>query len=279
MTENATISRLGEICSSVGFDLRSVDRDVLGRLMLLAELSQTVTDLERMADLAFRLFRYYEANDPQEACGDLERRTVVLGCLFSDIGKTGPKHADAAGQRLIAEMFSIEGVKDVHQPVRRFLHTYFPADAEDRVARFEALGLSPELPMRQFWNLHTTWTLEIIDGSGVPAEAVAAAASHHLLDNVNPSAIVGEDDRFTRRFGANTCFDRAEKLVIVLDKYDALRRRSRRSHRDAIAWMTERLAKHERFHGDRELKTLIHDIDVVARDWEEFRARYSILPS
>lgn len=120
--------------------------------------------------------------------------------------------------------------------------------------------------MRHFWNLHTAWTLEIIDGAGVPAEAVAAAASHHMLDNINPDAIVGADDRFTRRFGANTCFDRAEKLVIVLDKYDALRRRGRLSHAEAIAWLIERLAKNERFRGDRELTTLIADINAVAED-------------
>jgi hypothetical protein len=108
--------------------------------------------------------------------------------------------------------------------------------------------------------------------------ACATAATHHLLDDVNPEAIVGANDRFTRRFGANTCFDRAEKLVIVLDKYDALRRRGRLSHAKAIAWLNERLANNERFHGDRELRTLIADIDTVARDWDEFRARYSILP-
>jgi hypothetical protein len=243
-----------------------VDADVLDRLVLLAEFSQTVADLERMTDLAFRLFRHYDATDWQEACGALERRTVVLGCLFSDIGKTGPKHADRSGQRLITEMFSVESVEDVMQPVHRFLRRYFADDAEARIAHVSALGISPDLPMRHFWNLHTAWTLEIIDGSGVPPEAVAAAASHHLLDNVNPSAIVGADDRFTRRFGANTCFDRAEKLVIVLDKYDALRRRGRLSHPEAIAWLSERLANNERFRGDRELTTLIADINAVAQD-------------
>jgi hypothetical protein len=266
VTSSAIIERLSGICSSVGFDLHAVDADVLSRLALLAELSQTVTDLERMADLAFRLFRHYDATDWQEACGALERRTVVLGCLFSDIGKTGPKHADPSGQRLIAEMFSVEGVPDVMQPVHRFLRRYFPQDAEARIAHVTALGISPELPMRHFWNLHTAWTLEIIDGSGVPPEAVAAAASHHMLDNINPDEIVGADDRFTRRFGANTCFDRAEKLVIVLDKYDALRRRGRLSHAEAIAWLSERLAKNERFRGDRELTTLIADINAVAED-------------
>ena len=163
-------------------------------------------------------------------------------------------------------MFSIESVEDVMQPVSRFMAHYFPDDAEERLRRFEGLGLRRSMPMRHLWNLHTSWTLEIIDGAGVPAEAVAAAATHHLLDNVNPDAIVGADDRFTRSFGANTCFDRAEKLVIVLDKYDALRRRGRLDHPHAIAWLRERLANNARFRGDRALETLITEVDTVAAD-------------
>ncbi len=267
MTPDGVISRLGAICANVGFDLSEVDEDVRSRLLLLAERSQTVADLERMADLAFGLFRHYEQAHAHEFFGELERRTVVLGCLFSDIGKTGPKRATLREQQLIVDMFSVEAVKDVMQPVTRFLSHYFPADAAERVTRFEALGLDSSMPMRALWNLHTSWTLEIIDGAGVPPEAVAAAATHHLLDNINPETIVGTDDRFTRVFGANTCFDRAEKLVIVLDKYDALRRRGRLSHADALAWLRERVASNQRFRGDRELETLIADMDVLAPEY------------
>ncbi|MCA9576856.1 MAG: hypothetical protein R3B40_18375 [Polyangiales bacterium] len=264
MARGGVIERLSLICSNVGFDLRDVDADVLSRLELLAERSQTVADLERMATLAFGLFRYYDANRPHELFDELEQRTIVLGCLFSDIGKTGPKRATGPERQLIVDMFSVEAVEDVMQPVRTFMARYFPDDADERVHRFEALGLDADMPMRALWNLHTSWTLEIIDGAGVPAEAVAAAATHHLLDDINPESIVGADDRFTRGFGANTCFDRSEKLVIILDKYDALRRRGRLSHAKAVAWLRERLENNARFRGDRELETLIADIDVVA---------------
>jgi hypothetical protein len=264
MTPDGVIERLSVICSNVGFDLSDVATDVQDRLVLLAERSQTVSDLERMAELAFGVFRHYDAHRPHEVFDELERRTIVLGCLFSDIGKTGPKRADVRERQLIVDMFSIEAVEDVMQPVSRFMTRYFVADAAERVRRFGALGLDPSMPMRELWNLHTSWTLEIIDGAGVPAEAVAAAATHHMLDNINPGTIVGADDRFTRGFGANTCFDRGEKLVIVLDKYDALRRRGRLSHARAVAWLRERVANNDRFRGDRELETLIADIELLA---------------
>ena len=71
---------------------------------------------------------------------------------------------------------------------------------------------------------------------GVPGEGrIAAAAAHHLLDGVNPEAIVDEDGNYSADFGENKHFHRPEKLVIVLDKYDALRRRGGNSHEQAIA--------------------------------------------
>jgi hypothetical protein len=218
-----------------------------------------------MVASARHVFRYYELNKPRDAFNEVERRIVVLGCVFSDIGKTGPVGADASGQRLVVEMFAVEGVRDDAQPVTQFLRTHFPAEAAERIRRFAALGLDPGMTIRAFWNLHSTWTLEIVEAGGVPAEVVAAAATHHLLDNINPKEIVGADRRFTRSFGGNAMFDRAEKLIILLDKYDAIRRRGRRTHDQAIAWLADRIENNGHFRGDAELLTLITDLDVALR--------------
>jgi hypothetical protein len=254
---------LRSICSEVGFDLAHADAALLQRMELLAEYSETVSDAKRMVGAAQAIFRHYETAKPSVAFSASERRTVVLGCLFSDIGKTGPAAADENGRRLIVEMFAVERVSDDKQSVASFLQTYFPDDAEERVARFTALGLDPAMSVRQFWNLHGGWTLAITEAAGVPLEVVAAAGTHHLLEDVNPDAIVTEDGRFSRDFGGNTAFDRAEKLVIVLDKYDAVRRRGRRTHDEAIEWLRELIAKNPRFQGDRVFETLIEDVRVV----------------
>jgi hypothetical protein len=250
-------------CAEVDFDLDCVDREILARMRLLADHTETVADVNRMAAEARAVFEHVRRSRPREAYDDEERRIVVLGSLFSDLGKTGPKRADLVAQRLIVEMFSVEGVRDDTQPVSRFMRTHFPADAEARIARFRALGLDPEMSIRAFWNLHTGWTLELLEGSGLAPEAIAAAAAHHFLDDVNPEDIVGADGRFTRKFGENVAFDRAEKLVIVLDKYDALRRRGRLDHGAAIAWLRDRIEKSQQFRGDPEFSTLIDDLDAV----------------
>lgn len=250
-------------CVALGFDLGKAGGSLLDRMCLLAEHSKVLDDAQRMSNHADRIFRQYDIAKPAEAFTALERQTVVLACLFSDIGKTGPLEADAEARRVIAEAFAIDNVGDDTQPVDRFFHTYFAADAEERIARFSALGLDPAMSLRQFWNLHSGWTLAIAEAAGLPLEAVAAAATHHLLEDINPQAIVGDDDRFTREFGENATFDRAEKLVILLDKYDAVTRRSRRTHDEAIAWLRERISKNERFRGDEEFIELLAAMDAA----------------
>ena len=260
------VEQLHSHCAGVGFELDQTDGALLDRIRLVGEGSKTFDDAIRMAHYAQRIFQHYDRTKPAAAFTPLERRTVVLAALFADIGKTGPLEADAAARRLIVEMFAVENVKDDAQPVTTFLRTYFPADAEDRIARFRALGLDATMSLRQFWNLHSEWTLAIAEAAGIPPEAVAAAATHHLLDDVNPGAIVDEEDRFTRAFGANATFDRPEKLVIVLDKYDAARRRGRLTHERAIAWLRERIAKNPRFRDDAELRELVDDTEVALRE-------------
>jgi hypothetical protein len=260
------ISRLRPICAEVGFELDGAEPGLLARLRLLAECTESVSDVEHMASMARTVFRYYETTKPSEAWHDIERRIVILGCVFADIGKTGPYEADASGQRLIAEMFATENVRDDTQPVEQFLRTYFPADTAERARRFAVLGLDLHMSIREFWNLHATWTLHIVEAGGVPSEAVAAAATHHLLEDVNPDAIVGPDSTFTRSFGDNTAFDRAEKLIILLDKYDALRRRSGRTHDQAIAWLRGRVENDPRFRNDAQFASLIPDVDAALRE-------------
>jgi hypothetical protein len=262
-TAEDSVERLRVQCAAIGFDLEKASSSLVERMRLLAEHSKTFDDAKRMSSYADRIFRHYDMTKPAEAFTALERQTVVLACLFSDIGKTGPEDADADARRLIAEAFAVENVRDDAQPVASFLRTYFPADAEQRIARFTALGLDPAMSVRQFWNLHSGWTLAIAEAAGLPLEAVAAAATHHLLDDINPQAIVGEDNRFTRRFGENATFDRAEKLVIILDKYDAVRRRGRRTHDQAIAWLRDRIAKSPRFRDDEAFIELVADVDAV----------------
>jgi hypothetical protein len=265
MAPTSSYGQLRTICADVGFDLERVRPSILARMRLLAETTETLNDCERAVRIANDIFRYYDVSKPLKRFTTLERRIVVIGTLFSDIGKSGPAGAAPDGQQLVAEMFAVESVIDERTSVARFFEVYFPADAASRTRRFEALGLDTAMTMREVWNLHSAWTLHIIQGDGVPMEAVPAAATHHILENVNPDSLIAEDGRFTKYFGKNASFERPEKLVILLDKYDAARRRGHRTHDQAIAHLHEVIAKNHRFSGDQGFLELIEDLDEVMK--------------
>ncbi len=255
--------RLRAICARSGLDLDHVKPGILERMRLLAETTETVRDCERAAELAEEVFRYYDGRKPREGFTAKERSTVVIGSLFSDIGKSGPRTASFDGQRLVAEMFGVERALDSATSVRTFFDGHFRADAAERVRRFCALGLDADMSMRQFWNLHSLWSLQILRGDGVPPEAVAAAAMHHVLENVNPDAMFAADSQLSKYLGHSASFGRAEKLVILLDKYDAARRRGHRTHPEAIAWLHQVIEAHPRFCDDRGFISLLDDLDAA----------------
>jgi hypothetical protein len=265
MAPKSSFDRLGTLCADVGFDLERIRPSILARLRLLAETTETVNDCERAVRIAYEVFRYYDVSKPLNRFTALERRIVVIGTIFSDIGKSGPPGAAPDGQQLVAEMFAVERIIDEGTSVARFFEVYFPADAAHRARRFGALGLDAAMTIREFWNLHSAWTLHVLEGDGVPMEAVPAAAVHHILENVNPDSLVAEDGHFTKYFGKHASFERPEKLVILLDKYDAAIRRGRCTHDHAIASLREAIARSHRFCDDHGFLELIEDLDEVTK--------------
>jgi hypothetical protein len=265
MTPTSSFERLHGICSDVGFDLERIHPSILARMRLLTETTETVNDCERAVRIANAVFRYYDVSKPLKRFTALERRIVVIGTLFSDVGKSGPAGASLDGQQLVAEMFAVENAIDERTSVARFFEVYFPADAAQRARRFAALGLNAGMTMREFWNLHSAWTLHILQGDGVPAEAVPAAATHHMLENVNPDSLVANDGRFTKYFGKHASFERPEKLVILLDKYDAARRRGHCTHDQSIAFLRDVIGRNHRFCGDPGFLELIEDLAEVMK--------------
>ena len=271
--------RMRAICARSGLNLDHVRPAILQRMRLLAETTETVRDCERAAELAEELFRHHDAFKPRGRFTTQEQSTVVIGSLFSDIGKSGPADAGLDGQRLVAEMFGVERALDRATSVRTFFDAHFQADAAERVQQFCGLGLDPDMSMRQFWNLHSAWSLQILRGDGIPPEAVAAAAMHHLLENPNPHAMFASDSGLTKYLGHTPSFDRPEKLVILLDKYDAARRRGQRTHQEAIAWLHHLIEAHPLFRNDPGFFSLIHDLDAAIESCNTAAATGNTRPS
>ena len=130
----------------------------------------------------------------------------------------------------------------------------FPGDVVGMVLNLEEDNVGAVL----FHNEQTTY----FDDGHKPHVAVADELGDKRVTLLkNHGAIVASDHTFTRAFGDNAAFDRAEKLIILLDKYDALRRRGKRTHEQAISWLRERVENHARFRADPEFSSLIQALD------------------
>lgn len=261
---NAKREQFSRVCERASLRVEELAPEVTRRMLLLAEYTATFDDCTRAMNMAERVFQHCDQlGMPFTLC---DKNEVRIGSLFSDIGKTGPLRANQEQQRLIARMFAVEGVRNDKMTVTEFFSMYFAAESDHAAQLFAALGLDLTLSLRQFWNLHSEWTFELLQDSGVPREGVAAAAAHHILEHVNPYSMVADDGTFTHSFGSNIAFDRPEKLVILLDKYDALRRRGRRDHTASIVWLRQLLTTHTRFGDDRQFQSLLDVMDTVFRD-------------
>ncbi len=248
----------------LSLDIEKINPNIVRKLRLLNKETETFKDEERAIHVAKEFFRYYENNFPDNKFSDQEIRTVLIGTLFTDIGKTGPRNATTEQEKVILDTYAVENIMDPNKiTLEKFIRSNFFKDADNRLATFKELGVEGNISMRDFYNLHSRWTLEIISGDGVPLEAVAAAATHHLLEGVNPEEIVGKDKRFTRYFGGNVLFDRPEQLIIILDKYDAARRRGRLSHKKAIELVRKKIESNPNFAGDREFSGLLDNLDAM----------------
>lgn len=250
-----------ELFEGLGLKIEEIDPNILRKLLLLNERTKTFEDEERSLHLAERFFEYYESEKPAEAFTEDEQRTVLLGTMFTDIGKTGPKNATPEQEEAILSIYAVEAGFDPKKVILKdFLNQYFPEDAGDRLAALEGLGISGEMTMREFYNLHAGWTHEIIKDGGIPPEAVVAAASHHVLEGVNPVGI-DEHGKYTKYSGEDVAFDKPEKLVILLDKYDASRRRGHQTHEKAIEWLEQIVDANKKFSKDKEFHQLIDGLD------------------
>lgn len=223
-TRRAPYKRLLE---EVGIETGGLRALVLDRMALLDAKTKTVEDEMRSVDYSRRL-----------AIAPEKRPTVEAATVLADIGKTGGAKATAEEAATIANIYAIDKKIDLRISLSDFLSQFFSGNTS-MVKNLEALGIDLTMNMRAFFNLHAGWSLEIMKASNIPAEAALSAASHHLLEGVNPDGIINIPEGRFQALGVSRELDEREVWVILLDKYDAARRRGNKTHREAIDWLRE----------------------------------------
>lgn len=244
--------------------------DLIKRLVRIEFYTPTIEDERRSIEFARMIFEH--ADRVGHPYTDEEKYSAILGIFFSDIGKSGPLNAPLQLQKLILSIYSKENVpkEDVEGSMQNFLYGYFQdSEAEAALEALGVVGISAQMTLRKFYDLHTKWTLEIIEGHPeIPTEIIPAAVCHHRIRGDNPHDLLRDDDTFESKFGTHVRYGRSEKLVTVLDQYDALRRRARFTHIQAMEKLkTEKnLWRAGAYQNDKEFEEIFDDVDLVLRN-------------
>ena len=251
-------------------DVDKMNSRILKRLELLNSLTSFVEEEKEAIGYARKLFEYYRNSKPERIFSPEEERIALVGVIMADIGKTGPASASESQQAVIIRLFGIEGVRDVKTPIRDFLRTKFPETAARDIELLKEMNIDPSMPIEKFWRLHSKWTLQIIEGDGIPEKDLPGAALHHVLEGDNVELLdeagnfkeIVVDCKTKLRFGENRRFDRPEKLVVLLDKYSAfIKRIANINHGRIIERLKELVARNDRFKNDPGFLELIDDLD------------------
>lgn len=164
--------------------------------------------------------------------------------MFTDLGKSGPLEATEPQAQLIADMYAEDALlkpSPTEWTVRRFLEMYMMGkypDVTETLKTLEEIGVSEDMSMRDFYNLHAGWSYDLIrNETAIPEEAKVMAALHHILEGVNPENLVDltSDTFMIPSLGRSV--DQRELWVLLFDKYQARSCRGGVTEEQAIEWL------------------------------------------
>ncbi len=234
----------------LGVETERVDGLLFERMKLLDDETNTLDDernaIRRLEQVNDRCRETTSAN----ALSEDELTNAEIASLLTDSGKTGPKDATPEQIHFIASIYDIEAPIKPHPgavTLEQFLQEHFARSLNDVLDTARSLQLKPSMTMREFFDLHAGWSYDImkssVDKGGIPAEAALAAATHHILEDVNPGDIFDRETGAFQAHGIDRQIGKVEMWVILMDKYDACRRRGKKNHAEAIAWLTDFVEK------------------------------------
>src|SRR3989344_9280595 len=133
---------LRELFEERGLDVEKMNPNIVRKLLLLNEETETFKDEERSVHVARALFRYYEKNLSDRRFTDTEQRIVLIGTMFTDIGKTGPRDATTEQENLILDIYGVENIIDPKKiTLEEFINDNFPEDSTERLATLKEMGV------------------------------------------------------------------------------------------------------------------------------------------
>lgn len=247
-----------------------LSEEVIGRLVLLeqkSEFNEDARQIERGVTNVLNLFLARYAGRYPELRLTAERKNFGrTAAILHDIGKSGPAEATSREQEAVVKLFAIEGINKPERSVGEIVAENFSeGEAEDLLRALAACSIDAKMTMTRFWNHHANWTHDILEKypAGLNKHIRLIAGSHHIDNEIDPYGTPGRGALKTAEIiktQGDEIDDLEERVLIVVDRYQAAIRRSRLNHREAINWLRKNLAKYKK---DDLLKLIIDAVDEL----------------
>ncbi len=244
---------------------------IVDRLALIEERYQRFNDDSRMICWGLdNLFTYFnEDADHHVSISPDHIRKATIAAVVHDVGKSGPHTATPEQQKAVIDLYGVEKVRDGSAPIASVLQEKYSdqKDVEDFLHHLEGIGVSSTTTMREFWNLHGVWTHDILENNlcdGIDGETRVIAGSHHIAEGINPYHVPDSQIPLGAvEIGAmeNYLDILEERSLIVIDKYQANRRRSGTTHEQAM--QTVRTLIENKFDHDPIMQFILTAIDSL----------------
>jgi len=262
-----------EVCTAfanLGIDVKIEHPEIFLRLKELREQKDShFQDSLELAKIIEKLWDKLEIKD-------VSKEQMILAALLHDIGKSGPAEASPEERAMIQFLFSKnlpkinrENASERDLSIKRiFTETTHDFD-NNKIEKYltEKLHIQTDSTRAlDFWRQHAQWTYDILKrnaGGKINAELINIASSHHLLEGINPAGI--SEEEITEGSRALEVIDKYYFLALV-DKYQALMERGKKTHREAIEILIQIVEKSA--HGEESKKHYIKLIEKI-RDSEE----------
>ncbi|RMD50481.1 hypothetical protein D6827_03955 [Candidatus Parcubacteria bacterium] len=237
---------------------------IMKRLELLNRETMTVKDERSAGVYAIGIYEFLKISGVENKLSRADLSVIIAAGFLTDIGKTGPRNALPEVSLLITEMHAIDSNVNPGMKIGDFLRDYIGGDYEKQKILLATAGVDAEkMIMRDFWDMHVFWTAGIIADCPAPAEVKIGALAHHILEGNRPKGI--NKDGSVNIFGTKRGLEQTEILVMLLDKYDAQRRRAGRDHKEAVKWIRRYVENNKNFDALKPAvqKIIKENIDII----------------
>ena len=170
-----------------GIDISKLSQRAIDRLEMLHENTRHFRDELQSVEYIRRISDYIAKHDSARAFEDGEIEQIIVGTIFSDIGKTGPRGATQEQIQVITDMYGIDEKVSPNDTVAEFIQKFFPYRAPEMIDDYNGVsGIDSDMTMREFWDQHVYWSYDIIQYTGLPVDGIIAAATHHIMEGNIP---------------------------------------------------------------------------------------------